>query len=1137
MAVPKTNSALSRYNCYLIAYILIVLTASVFAQSDQRCDLISKENISGEIQCIEPRNIAGDTIHIPPEITRISKNGLAICPRIFPQIVPADIVYIVDHSGSMKGNVNGIVIQDADTFYCADGCTNTQGTRTVVYEDGEIELPICGSCSKLSDAGDPLRQRANAIKTAIAKQKERAPTSTAGYIDFATTVISAIRPDSLSKQTHYDALMSDIAVKWDKDNQSTHYNYPLDSALKWLGDPFVAKTEKQVIVFLSDGEPKDTNDVGEYKSLLAPNPTRFVIYGIFLGYNDQKAGPLKELADTTGGHFYLVPPSRPDSLDGVIEEILREVLYNLTTDVTITNTTNNQTSNALNTISRKSGSSLVVELDSVIALESDRVNKIKVNLYHSSDDDENAYFYVVNDSDYQSKGSFAEYFAKECGASQIKFLDNSMEYIDTLRDDSLFYIELSTSAEGLKTFDPSIETRTGDDNETTRLHINDHALDPSSTPLVLQKQVSFAYEPSTDSNTTIEAARSDRVVVTWRHPRDPRDTAQAELIVKQSVITTYTPSHASLYDSDHDGRGDSLVIEYTISDSTKLPDIIEVDSAFWNRTEPDFVRINPTATMHSDSHSVSYDFSGNPFDENLTGPAGSSPPYAKISGGNLVLTTNNVLIQDKIGPVPIEAILYPSSKAGDDHDTLVVTISEPLDQTGIDQLIRIASSSNYDSSKSLQSAELISLSSDGFTYRILLPKDVDLSSESYVFLNSSGDFTDKAGNAPAEKGVELSVATHIYFVLPDTPDEPVSQISWSGPGNKEIIAVVKSETVNNSLDLIITCDNSDSEVYTLTREKGNKFTATLPFAFTKSPSSENTVIEGAIADPTGENSEILSATTIAPIDSTRIDTAFRELNIIYNPGPSIVKALYFPGQQPMAPVENPDHILIQFNEEVTWPYRKSATPTKVTDVFKIYTSKSDTIDSLNMEIRYPEGSDSAEYVWLIIPPDEIENVVITPGKDTIWLISNTPHLKDMQGAFPPGNLAPIQWGVELNWIPAVESPFAPDKPLPGNIKDILDDNPRYSSIRTGTFGQVISAKALQLDIHKTSVTIFDAVGNIVADKLPLVQDDNKDKYYFGWDGLNRNGRVVGSGTYVAAITVTDIDNNSTVQYLRVGVLH
>jgi hypothetical protein len=95
------------------------------------------------------------------------------------------------------------------------------------------------------------------------------------------------------------------------------------------------------------------------------------IYGIFLGNPSADYSKLQQLADTTGGAFYLIPPNRPDSLVTVVKSILNLILKNFDpVSATLQNASlvPSQTSSSSAFVRQSDNVSWRLQLDSAIGL-------------------------------------------------------------------------------------------------------------------------------------------------------------------------------------------------------------------------------------------------------------------------------------------------------------------------------------------------------------------------------------------------------------------------------------------------------------------------------------------------------------------------------------------------------------------------------------------------------------------------------------------------------------------------------------------------------------------------------------------------------------------------------------------------
>ncbi len=127
--------------------------------------------------------------------------------------------------------------------------------------------------------------------------------------------------------------------------------------------------------------------------------------------------------------------------------------------------------------------------------------------------------------------------------------------------------------------------------------------------------------------------------------------------------------------------------------------------------------------------------------------------------------------------------------------------------------------------------------------------------------------------------------------------------------------------------------------------------------------------------------------------------------------------------------------------------------------------------------------------------------------------------------------------LEVVYPPFDAKAFASPNPFtigaPGNITV-----PGMGTVSSGTIVvlQVThpqDSAAARIDESRTRGTIYDAVGNMVAENLRSSLEGSN--YYFHWDGRNHNDRLVGSGTYLGIFTITYTETNRTeVKRVKIG---
>lgn len=326
--------------------ILLSLGLEAGAQDNNAaCTLRGKDTVlvSGTTvkACLDVDALNNQTVVIPSNVTRIDNTGFSLCETSQTQGGLADIVYVMDQSGSMALNFAWVSPDGRDTVYMhginGNICPNNPyttadqnnfGTMTVLSETGTRQVkklnPAKDPRTLCTDywAGDPYSQRAIALRSAIDYQAQRAPNSRAGYVGFAGSLSGATTPRALNTP----ALVTQVKANINILNQGgTNYTVGLDQAKQWLNNPTFSPNPTKGIIFVSDGKPTEpgSNPLAYLDLLQTGMPP---VYGIFLGVPRPDTLRLSELSQRTGGRFFLIPPDRPDSLRTVVERILNIIL-------------------------------------------------------------------------------------------------------------------------------------------------------------------------------------------------------------------------------------------------------------------------------------------------------------------------------------------------------------------------------------------------------------------------------------------------------------------------------------------------------------------------------------------------------------------------------------------------------------------------------------------------------------------------------------------------------------------------------------------------------------------------------------------------------------------------------------------
>jgi hypothetical protein len=264
----------------------------------KRCDLVGRDTtvlIAGTParfkQCLDLSGINGKPITVPSNVTRIDNDGLSLCKGSLRLGGDADIMFVMDQSGSMGSKyayINTAVTPNDTTYYeNLNGCTaNPTSIGTFSYRvfenlnTGGNPVPVNLSVTRISNntncngfSGDPYRVRATAVEKAIDYiAASGTQISTVGFVGFAGTNRTIISPLTVN-DANVTTLKNGIDIE---EASGTNYFSSLNQAKTWLNTTSMINTNKQVIVFISDGRPTQGGD-----ALTLVDPTMPPIYSIY----------------------------------------------------------------------------------------------------------------------------------------------------------------------------------------------------------------------------------------------------------------------------------------------------------------------------------------------------------------------------------------------------------------------------------------------------------------------------------------------------------------------------------------------------------------------------------------------------------------------------------------------------------------------------------------------------------------------------------------------------------------------------------------------------------------------------------------------------------------------------------------
>ena len=262
---------------------------------------------------------------------------------------------------------------------------------------------------------------------------------------------------------------------------------------------------------------------------------------------------------------------------------------------------------------------------------------------------------------------------------------------------------------------------------------------------------------------------------------------------------------------------------------------------------------------------------------------------------------------------------------------------------------------------------------------------------------------------------------------------------------------------------------------------------------------------------------------------TSNDEPFAADRVLDSAGPVIQAAKFYPA----AAIGGVDTLEATLSEPIS--YSAPTIPSQLFNYFRQVALLPAAFTGLQATDFLPVGSERLTLRIIL------QNGFAVVPSDSLQL---TPMARDNAANAAPvnGRKAPIQWAVPGNIkATAGPNPFRIGTLIPDQIRqfyaNIIAPTAPASQPITGTIIGITSDKPLKIEADGSvgSAFILDALGNTVAKGLPVRQAQTYRDYGVYWDGKNQNGRSVGNGTYLLIFKVTDIDNQSFSNRIKIGV--
>ncbi|MFA6837034.1 MAG: VWA domain-containing protein, partial [Fibrobacteraceae bacterium] len=249
------------------------------------------------------------------------------------------------------------------------------------------------------------------------------------------------------------------------------------------------------------------------------------------------------------------------------------------------------------------------------------------------------------------------------------------------------------------------------------------------------------------------------------------------------IFSNYIPADvAEIYDRDLDGRADSVRIHFVKPLKQKISSI---DTVFWNVAGGARQKVPSKNIRIVGDSSWIEGLLEKPFEYGLTAANKTNQPYLRVTKKDSDLS-QKVLLNDKIGAVPIEAEKHPGKASlnsylepstGIPPDTLIVTLSEKIQDStngnSWNTLFQYSPTCEDSATYPLKLLKAPELDKSGMNW-ILILKDYSAITGNCIRLNPSAPYKDYYKNNPDRGGVEIKGANGAMYLYDIAANPPIS---------------------------------------------------------------------------------------------------------------------------------------------------------------------------------------------------------------------------------------------------------------------------------------------------------------------------------------------------------------------------
>lgn len=521
------------------AGLLLSLSGAAFAQGEigRLCE------VTPDLKCLDKALIEGTTIRLPMDAVAIAKDGVTLCDSSYNYTTSPDMVLIMDNTGSMAR----VATRDGIPRYCDE-------------VNPEPSDPGCIS-------GDPQSLRGPALRSFLDSAAVKGGDGMkVGVVTFAERVLNST--ETLLKLDASTLASVKSFIVMDEGGQ-TNYTAAFREAYRLLAASKKPKSE-QFIIFVSDGRPNlpREHDGGPYlyKAFL---DSEIAVHSIFLGANSDNFKDMQDISAATDGLFFNI--TDVGMLAGILTNDISKKLFRraLPTYSKVSNLEipRHYEVRADGHIPAADSATYNLALPGALPLGMGVNNIVLKTEYGHGGTTQDVHFKVER----SATGPFAGWNLACREPARLKLLNNEGEPISEiglpyLLRDTLLKYEVTTKA-GIDSLD--VEIKVGSGVSAQQDLENSRAPASAKRDSTWSGKLPFHHQQIAKQRLDgrVQVDHGEYVVVTYRHPYIPEDSAQARVRIK------YGPEFdkAAYFDLDGDGRIETVRIRW-LEDLGELPE-------------------------------------------------------------------------------------------------------------------------------------------------------------------------------------------------------------------------------------------------------------------------------------------------------------------------------------------------------------------------------------------------------------------------------------------------------------------------------------------------------------------------------------------------------------------------------------